>query len=230
LTRIKAYEPTRNKNDSANPPSLCQMKNTPTSALPQPGNTLDRWAHAQLSSLTRGVSTAALRMAFDDWLTHLSHNPAEQLELTQKALQSIQQLASYTPRATQTSCKPCIQPMVQDRRFTHASWQTWPFNVISQSFLLTQQWWQDATTGVRGVSPHHESVVSFTVRQLLDMGSPANFVWTNPEVLERTAKTGGANLWRGFQNFVEDAQRLLAQAAPPGTIKSVRTWRSRRAR
>ncbi|MDO8449718.1 MAG: alpha/beta fold hydrolase [Rhodoferax sp.] len=193
------------------------MTNTPTPALPQPGNTLDRWAHAQLSPLTRGVSTAALRMAFDDWLTHLSHNPAEQLELTQKALQSIQQLASYAPRATQTSCKPCIEPLVQDRRFTHASWQTWPFNVISQSFLLTQQWWQDATTGVRGVSPHHEAVVSFTVRQLLDMISPANFVWTNPEVLEHAAKTGGASLWQGFQNFVEDAQRLRAQSPPPGT-------------
>ncbi|MDO8774659.1 MAG: alpha/beta fold hydrolase [Burkholderiaceae bacterium] len=193
------------------------MTNTPTPALPQPGNTLDRWAHAQLSRLTRGVSTAALRMAFDDWLTHLSHNPAEQLELTQKALQSIQQLASYAPRATQTSCKPCIEPMVQDRRFSHASWQTWPFNVISQSFLLTQQWWQDATTGVRGVSPHHEAVVGFTIRQLLDMISPANFVWTNPEVLERAAKTGGASLWQGFQNFLEDAQGLRAQAPPPGT-------------
>ncbi|MDO9197396.1 alpha/beta hydrolase [Rhodoferax sp.] len=192
------------------------MTNTPTPALPQPGNTLDRWAHAQLSPLTRGVSTAALRMAFDDWLTHLSHNPAEQLELTQKALQGVQQLASYAPRATQTSCKPCIEPMVQDRRFSHASWQTWPFNVISQSFLLTQQWWQDATTGVRGVSPHHEAVVSFTIRQLLDMVSPANFVWTNPEVLERTAKTGGASLWQGFQNFLEDAQGLQAQAPPPG--------------
>lgn len=193
------------------------MTPSPETALPQPGNTFDRWAHAQLSPLTRGVSTAALRMAFDDWLTHLSHNPAEQLELAQKAVQSIQQLASYAPRATQSSCKPCIEPMVQDRRFSHASWQTWPFNVISQSFLLTQQWWQDATTGVRGVSHHHEDVVSFAVRQLLDMISPANFVWTNPEVLERTAKTGGANLWQGFQNFAEDMQGLRAQAPPPGT-------------
>ena len=52
---------------------------------------LDRWAHAQLSPFTRGVSTASLRMAFDDWLTHLSHNPAEQLKLLQRAMQSSQQ-------------------------------------------------------------------------------------------------------------------------------------------
>ena len=193
------------------------MTSSMTTALPQPGDALDRWAHAQLSPMARGVSTAALRMAFNDWLTHLSHNPGEQLELAQKALQGIQQLASYAPRATQAPCPPCIEPMVQDRRFSHASWQKWPFNVISQSFLLTQQWWQDATTNVRGVSHHHEDVVSFTVRQLLDMVSPANFVWSNPEVLERTINTGGTNLWQGFQNFVEDAQRLQAKAAPLGT-------------
>jgi polyhydroxyalkanoate synthase len=192
------------------------MANTHSTALSPAGNTFDRWAHAQLSPLTRGVSIASLRMAFDDWLTHLSHNPAERMELAQKAVQSMQQLASYAPRATQSSCKPCIEPMVQDRRFSHPAWQEWPYNVLSQSFLLTQQWWQDATTGVRGVSHHHEDVVSFTVRQLLDMVSPANFVWTNPEVLERTAKTGGANLWQGMLNFVEDAQRLQTGTVPPG--------------
>lgn len=48
-----------------------------------------------------------------------------------------------------------------------------------------QQWWYDTTTGVRGVSPHHEAVVDFTVRKLLDMVSPANFGTTNPELLER---------------------------------------------
>ena len=105
-----------------------------------PGPGLDRWTHAQLSPWTLGVSTASLRMAFDDWLTHLSFNPAEQLDLTQKALQGAQQIAAYATRAHETDCVPCIEPMVHDTRFVHPSWKTWPFNLMSQSFLLTQQW------------------------------------------------------------------------------------------
>ncbi len=98
--------------------------------------------------------------------------------------------------------------MVHDRRFTNAHWSAWPFNLFSQSFLLTQQWWQDATTNVRGVASHHEEVVSFTVRQMLDMVSPANFVFSNPEVLARALETGGLSLWNGFQNLTADAHRI----------------------
>jgi polyhydroxyalkanoate synthase subunit PhaC len=182
-----------------------------------PGPILDRWTHAQWSPFTRGVSNASLRMAFDDWLTHLLHNPAEQLALTQKAWNAGQQWLGYAMQAHQTGCTPCIEPMVQDTRFAHARWQDWPFNAMGQLFLLTQQWWHDATTGVRGVSPHHEAVVEFTVRQLLDMVSPANFVTTNPEVLERTVQTLGGNLQQGFQNWLEDLQRLRVNAPPKGT-------------
>lgn len=177
---------------------------------------LDRWAHSQLSPYTQGVSTASLRMAFDDWATHLSLNPAEQLKLLQLVVQSVQQWTHYVAQAQTKKCKPCIEPMVHDTRFAHPSWQTWPFNAISQSFLLTQQWWHEATTGVRGVSPHHESVVNFAARQCLDMVSPANFVMTNPEVLERTQKTMGTNLRQGFQNWLEDVQRWQAGQPPHG--------------
>jgi polyhydroxyalkanoate synthase len=177
---------------------------------------LDRWAHAQLSPFTRGVSTASLRMAFDDWLTHLSHNPAEQLKLLQRALQGGQQWWRFAAQAAQAHCKPCIEPAVQDTRFAHPSWHHWPFNAFSQGFLLTQQWWQDACLGVRGVSPHHEAVVHFTVRQMLDMFSPANFWPSNPEVLERIGHTGAANLRQGLQNWLEDVQRWQAGAPPQG--------------
>ena len=187
----------------------------PLPHLPGPG--LDRWTHAQLSPWTLGVSTASLRMAFDDWLTHLAFNPAEQLDLAQKALQGAQQIAAYATRAHETHCAPCIEPMVHDTRFVHPSWKTWPFNLMSQSFLLTQQWWHCASTGVRGVEPHHESVLTFTFRQMLDTVSPANFVLTNPEVLDRTAKTAGANLQQGFQNWLEDVQALRTNSPPKGT-------------
>lgn len=156
-------------------------------------------------------------MAFDDWASHLAMNPAEQLKLLQLGVLSAQEWAHYAAQAHDQHCKPCIEPMVHDTRFSHPGWQAWPFNAISQAFLLTQQWWQEATTGVRGVSPHHESVVNFAARQCLDMVSPANFVLTNPEVWQRTQETMGANLRQGFQNWLEDAQRWQRGQPPAGT-------------
>ncbi len=60
-----------------------------------------------------------------------------------------------------SQAQPCVELRPQDQRFTGEQWHNFPFNLLSQSFLLTEQWWQNATTGIPGVSHHHEEVVSF---------------------------------------------------------------------
>jgi polyhydroxyalkanoate synthase subunit PhaC len=53
-------------------------------------------------------------------------------------------------------------------------------------------------------------MVEFASRQLLDMVAPSNFPPTNPVILERTIGTGGLNLARGWQNFIEDVERAVS--------------------
>ena len=178
---------------------------------------LDTLANAWRARATGGLSPAAGLLAWYDWALHLSLSPGKQRSLIEKGLHKQQRLARYAAHAASAQgCPTCIEPLEQDRRFAAPAWQQWPFNVIYQGFLLQQQWWHNATTGVRGVSRHHENMVTFAGRQWLDMWSPSNFVWTNPEVLEAIRASGGANLWRGAMNFFDDAQRLALEDAPAG--------------
>ena len=172
---------------------------------------LDRAFKANLARLTNGISPAGMMSLYVDWLAHLALSPGKQLQLVEKASRKSARLARYLGQtAAGADAPPCIEPLPQDRRFRHKSWQQWPFNLIYQSFLLTQQWWHNATTEIDGLSDERERVLSFVARQILDRYAPSNALWTNPEVLTRTLEQGGMNLLRGAQNAVEDLQTTVA--------------------
>jgi len=179
----------------------------------------DRIAHARLGRATAGMSPASLGAAYLDWAVHLAHSPGKQGELWLKAWRKAHRLALWALNAANPNCELCIEPLVHDRRFADPAWRQWPYNVLFQGFLLCQQWWYNATTGVRGVTPHHQDVVEFAARQWLDIFSPSNFVLANPVVLRETMRSGGANLLDGWLNWAEDLQRQLAGRKPVGTEK-----------
>ncbi len=168
----------------------------------------DRALHAQFARLTQGISPASLTSAYLDWLVHLAMSPGKVGDLLAKGQRQSMRLLAQAGRVAGDEGAPCIEPLLQDRRFDAPAWQRWPFNLIYQAFLLNQQWWSIATTGVEGVSAHHEQVTTFFTRQWLDMFSPSNYLLTNPEVLDETARSGGANLVKGLKNRIEDAARL----------------------
>jgi len=179
---------------------------------------LDRTLHTHLARLTQGLSPASIASAYTDWLIHLAMSPGKQQELVAKAARKALHFGLYAAKAGfDHDTKPCIEPLPQDRRFAAPEWQQWPFNLIYQGFLLNQQCWHKATTGVPGVTAHHEHVATFATRQLLDLFSPSNFLLTNPEVLAETMKTGGMNLVQGAQKQWQDALRFATGEPPPGS-------------
>ena len=179
---------------------------------------MDRRLNANLARLTAGVAPRALAMAFADWWVHLATSPGRQLQLLEKASRKAHTLSGYAARCqSNVDQAPCIEPLPQDKRFVSPGWQQWPFNLMHQSFLLTQQWWHNATTGVQGVAKRNEEIVEFAVRQMLDVFSPANNPLTNPEVLQATAQQGGMNLVKGIMHFFEDWQAATQGQRPAGS-------------
>ena len=177
----------------------------------------DRLLHAGMGRMTGGISPTALQLAFFDWASHLAINPGRQNALLEKALRKSLRLAAYAGHCMAgNGMARCIEPLAHDHRFDSEAWSEWPFSFIHQAFLLQQQWWHVATTGVPGVDPHHEEVVNFTVRQMLDVFSPSNFLPTNPEVLQHTLEHSGWNLVKGASNWLEDLQREIAGHAERG--------------
>lgn len=179
---------------------------------------MDRATRATIARTTMGISPAALWSAYMDWALHLAMSPGKQGRLAEKAWTKWQRLMRFSAGvcATRGDGDRCIEPLPQDHRFDHPGWERFPFNIYSQSFLLGQQWWYNAMTDVRGVTAHHEKVVDFTTRQILDFFSPSNFFWTNPEVIERSVKEAGMNLVRGAQYFTEDLDRQSRHLPPAG--------------
>jgi len=112
-----------------------------------------------------------------------------------------------------------VQPLAQDKRFNDPLWHAWPWNQLSQGFLLTQQWWHRATNDVRGVSSHHGDVVTFVARQLLDGVAPSNFIATNPVAQQVTLATGGQNLVHGMVRAGTDLRRALAGTTAPVSFR-----------
>ncbi|GAB4256136.1 MAG: alpha/beta fold hydrolase [Deferrisomatales bacterium] len=178
---------------------------------------VDRLIHAWIARFTLAQSPAALLLAYLDWLVHFTMSPGKQLELWENAVRkTVQFWVHALAHAGDPDAPRFVEPLPQDRRFDDPGWRQWPFSWVSQSFLLTEQWWHYATTGIRGVSRHHQDVVSFAARQVLDTLAPSNVPFLNPEVLRATAEQGGRNLVQGWANFAEDLSRAVLGQKPAG--------------
>ena len=175
----------------AAPPAAMDM--APASDAGAVWRDLDRLREAQIGQASGGLSPEGLALAWFDWALHLAAAPGKRAQLA---------LHDWS----------CPADASGDPRFRGAGWRLPLFEAIATAFVRTESWWSEATRGVPGTTPHHEAVAAFAARQLLDMMSPSNLPWTNPEVLGRTLAQGGRNLWVGAMHWWEDAARAAGLA------------------
>ncbi|MEK7821043.1 MAG: alpha/beta fold hydrolase [Pseudomonadota bacterium] len=205
--------------ERAPPPPPAPPADGPGFAFPLATESIDRIMHAVQGRATSGLSPAVVSLAFFDWLTHLANSPGKMNELAQNAISKSLAFGLYAARAAAAGTEgkdmpPFITPLPKDARFASAEWRQFPFNMIHQSFLLGEQWWNYATKQVRGVSRHHQDIVSFSARQFWDMMAPSNFPLTNPDIAKATVEQHGANLIRGMERLMADTQTMLAGQVP----------------
>jgi polyhydroxyalkanoate synthase len=180
-------------------------------AAPAAGVAIDRMLHDWQARFTGGRSPSTVALAMLDWAAHAGNAPFETAALVRSAMTQWQRLATAAAGGA-----PAIAPLPGDRRFADPAWQQRPYALLTQAVLLGEEFFEGLVRGAPGVDPHNRRMVSFTVRQWLDMISPSNVPWLNPEVIAATQASGGQNLADGMRNFLRDQQSKTAGSAPSG--------------
>ncbi len=166
------------------------------------------WLHRQ-SRDAPDLDLMSVGHAFMEMTAQLMKDPSKmataQLGLWQDYMTLWQ---SATRRMWGMEAGPVIEADPKDRRFKDSAWKEIEvFDFIKQSYLLSARYVQDVVARVDGLDPKTTQKVDFYSRQFMDAMSPSNFLMTNPEVLRKTAETGGENLLRGLTNLLSDLER-----------------------
>ena len=166
----------------------------------------DQWLHAWQSRFTGGRSPSTVALAYLDWAAHAANAPNQTAELARTGMEQWKRLVHIA-----TGAEPKLAPPPGDHRFASPAWQKHPYNLLTQAVLLGEQWWDGVVAEPPGVNPRNRRIVSFTVRQWLDLISPSNVPWLNPEVIEATRATGGRNVLDGLVNLLHDVNGTPAR-------------------
>ncbi len=147
--------------------------------------------------------------AFLDMTTRLMTNPAKLMQAQIGFWQDYLTLWQHTARRMMGEPAPAVIAEDQkDKRFKDEAWRdNEVFDFIRQSYLLSARYMQGLVHDAEGMDERTAQKVDFYTRQFVDAMSPTNFALTNPEVLRRTAETGGENLLKGLSNLLIDLER-----------------------
>ena len=161
----------------------------------------------------KSADTTSVGRAFMEMTTKLMADPAALMKAQIGFWQDTMTLWQNTTRRIMGFETPeATDPAGFDKRFKHEAWkENEVFDFIKQSYLLSARFVQGTVSQVEGLDPKTAQKVDFYTRQFIDAMSPTNFVMTNPEVLRKTAETGGENLLKGLSNLLGDLERGKGQ-------------------
>jgi polyhydroxyalkanoate synthase len=145
-------------------------------------------------------------MSMEVWRAMMS-SPGAMLEAQTELAKAFTEVATgeATAIASDQPGAAVIEPAPGDKRFANAAWTANPyFSALKQAYLLSSKAVLDAIDQAEGIDDATRRRVKFFAKQFTDAMSPTNVPWFNPDVLEETLRSGGANFRRGMENVIED--------------------------
>ena len=182
------------------------VNETDTNSEGETTKELERQLRAQMAAVTGGLAPEDYTQAWWAWYLNLAQEPQKQANLLQSAFDKALDTWKFAAQAasgTPTESEPTPG-------FTDPAWNVWPFNLYAKSYSNWASWVKEALAA--GSPPKQDANANrlkFATQQWLDAASPANFLHTNPEILQKTVEESGQNLVRGLQHWLEDAQLVL---------------------
>ncbi|MET0365052.1 MAG: class I poly(R)-hydroxyalkanoic acid synthase, partial [Sphingobium sp.] len=136
-----------------------------------------------------------------------------QAESTEKGMQLWQNLmtgfaADLAGKGAAGSASADKPALPKDRRFGDSAWSDHPvYSLLRQSYLLLSESLLRAVDSIDDLDSHEKEQARFAVRSLIDAASPANYPFTNPQVVQRTIDTNGENLLVGLERMMADLEK-----------------------
>jgi polyhydroxyalkanoate synthase subunit PhaC len=96
------------------------------------------------------------------------------------------------------------QAKKSDRRFAGDEWKQSPYhNFLKEMYLINTRHVNDLIDRAT-VDEKTRRRLRFFSRQILDAMSPANYLATNPQAIQRAMETGGDSVALGIRNLLQD--------------------------
>ncbi len=102
-----------------------------------------------------------------------------------------------------------IRALHKDKRFRSDEWDSNQFYKFLRDFyLVTSSNINEMVSKIDEIDEQKKKKIIFFTKQITDALSPSNFLLSNPELMKITFETGGDNLIKGFENFLNDVSSV----------------------
>ena len=157
----------------------------------------------------QGPSPELYLNAAQAWMQDWAQNPARLIERqVEYWADTVKHYAAAQQAFVQGGMKAPEDPGPKDRRFANPLWDTHPyFNFLKQQYLRNAAAIAEGVQALEGLDPRQRRRLDYFTRQITDMMSPANFLGSNPDALEKAVATEGQSLIDGLENLVRDLER-----------------------
>ena len=188
-----------------------------TEATPRHFEALDRAERAALAHVTQGISPYALCSAYLDWATHYAMSPGTQLDVAERAAENAGKLWLYAAaKMSGQSPEPPFPANGWSSFQEDPAWSVPPLDLLRQWYLGLGHLALFAAEAPRGMETIDQKRMSFLTRHLMDAMAPWSNPFINPDIWKKALADGGASLFKGYQNFLEDRQREASGQPPVG--------------